>query len=152
MIAIIDYDAGNIRSVQKACEALGDEEVAVTGDGEEILAADRVILPGVGAFGSAMERLKARGLDEARPIVADLAQNFQTATGHECADHAGIVQPVLRPSRTTERAALCVDGLSGPGRGDIPPKRRYFDYRRGAGRRNQGTRNSPTAYKPRWTN
>ena len=95
---------------------------------------------------------QARGLDEARPIVADLAQNFQTATGHECADHAGIVQPVLRPSRTTERAALCVDGLSGPGRGDIPPKRRYFDYRRGAGRRNQGTRNSPTAYKPRWTN
>ena len=76
MIAIIDYDAGNIRSVQKACEALGDEEVAVTGDGEEILAADRVILPGVGAFGSAMERLKARGLDEVIRRVADSGRPF----------------------------------------------------------------------------
>lgn len=76
MIAIIDYDAGNIRSVQKACEALGDEEVSVTGDGEEIMAADRVILPGVGAFGSAMERLKARGLDEVIRRVADSGRPF----------------------------------------------------------------------------
>ena len=52
MIALIDYDAGNIRSVEKALAALG-EETEVTRDAERILAADRVILPGVGSFGDA---------------------------------------------------------------------------------------------------
>lgn len=61
MIAIIDYDAGNIKSVQKALEALG-EEVTVTRKAEEILGAEKVILPGVGAFGEAMEKLNAYGL------------------------------------------------------------------------------------------
>lgn len=56
MIAIIDYDAGNIRSVEKALVSLG-QEVKVTGDPEEILRADKVILPGVGAFGDAMANL-----------------------------------------------------------------------------------------------
>ena len=60
-IAIIDYDAGNIKSVQKAMEFLGQNAV-VTRDPEEIMRADGVILPGVGAFGSAMERLKQYGL------------------------------------------------------------------------------------------
>ena len=53
MIAIIDYDAGNIRSVEKALHFLG-EEVVVTRDREQILSAEKVILPGVGAFGDAM--------------------------------------------------------------------------------------------------
>ena len=56
MIAIIDYDAGNIRSVEKAIEALGENAV-VTRDSNQILKADKVILPGVGAFGDAMNRL-----------------------------------------------------------------------------------------------
>lgn len=64
MITIIDYDAGNIRSVQKACEALG-EKVLVTEDARQIISSDKIILPGVGAFGSAMERLRNRGLDTA---------------------------------------------------------------------------------------
>lgn len=76
MIAIIDYDAGNIKSVQKACEALGGETVVVTDRRDEILAADRVILPGVGAFGSAMERLAARGLDEVIRTVAESGRPF----------------------------------------------------------------------------
>lgn len=63
MVAIIDYDAGNIRSVEKAVRYLG-KEVTVTSEPEEILAADRVILPGVGAFGDAMKRLHAMGLVE----------------------------------------------------------------------------------------
>ena len=50
MIAIIDYDAGNIRSVEKALHFLGQEAV-VTGDKETILSAEKVLLPGVGAFG-----------------------------------------------------------------------------------------------------
>lgn len=61
MIAIIDYDAGNIRSVEKALIALGEQPV-VTRDKDTILAADKLILPGVGAFGDAMERLHQYGL------------------------------------------------------------------------------------------
>ena len=57
MIAIIDYDAGNIRSVEKACRYLGYEPL-ITRDAKEIAAADHVILPGVGAFGDCMEHLK----------------------------------------------------------------------------------------------
>lgn len=56
MVAIIDYDAGNIKSVEKAMIALG-EDVVTTRNKEEILTADHVILPGVGAFGDAMEKL-----------------------------------------------------------------------------------------------
>ena len=62
MLAIIDYDAGNIRSVEKALLLLG-QEVKITSDAKEIQTADKVILPGVGAFGDAMENLKSRGLD-----------------------------------------------------------------------------------------
>ncbi|MEE0199922.1 MAG: imidazole glycerol phosphate synthase subunit HisH [Muricomes sp.] len=69
MIAMIDYDAGNIKSVEKALLLLG-QEVEVTGDPERILKAEKVILPGVGAFGDAMENLKRAGLDEAIRRVA----------------------------------------------------------------------------------
>lgn len=63
MIAIIDYDAGNIKSVEKALVLLGEEPV-ITRDPKVILAADKVILPGVGAFGDAMHNLKMYGLDK----------------------------------------------------------------------------------------
>ena len=63
MIAIIDYDAGNIKSVEKALLLLG-QEVVITGGREEILKADKVILPGVGAFGDAMANLRKTGLDQ----------------------------------------------------------------------------------------
>lgn len=63
MTAIIDYDAGNIRSVEKALLALGEEAI-VTRDKETILRADRVILPGVGAFGDAMDKIRGYGLEE----------------------------------------------------------------------------------------
>lgn len=61
MIAIIDYDAGNIKSVEKALLALG-QEVTVTRDCNVILNADGVILPGVGSFGDAMHKLHYYGL------------------------------------------------------------------------------------------
>ena len=57
MIAILDYDAGNIRSVEKAFQYLGEETV-LSRDRDEILSADKVVLPGVGAFGDAMNKLK----------------------------------------------------------------------------------------------
>ncbi len=61
MIAIVDYDAGNLKSVEKALVYLG-ESCVVTRDADEILRADHVILPGVGAFGDAMEKLHRFGL------------------------------------------------------------------------------------------
>jgi glutamine amidotransferase len=61
MIAILDYDAGNIRSVEKALRYLGEQPV-VTRSKEEIKRADEVILPGVGSFGDAMENLRSFGL------------------------------------------------------------------------------------------
>ena len=63
MIAIIDYDAGNIRSVGNALERLG-AEYELTADPARILAADKVILPGVGNAARAMENLRGRGLCE----------------------------------------------------------------------------------------
>lgn len=62
MIAIIDYDAGNLKSVEKALIHLGEETV-VSRDRETILGADKVILPGVGSFGDAMGKLQEYGLD-----------------------------------------------------------------------------------------
>jgi imidazole glycerol-phosphate synthase subunit HisH len=64
MIGIIDYRAGNIKSVEKALELLG-QEVFISSDPEKIQKADRVILPGVGSFGSAMENIRKLGLEEA---------------------------------------------------------------------------------------
>ena len=75
MVAIIDYDAGNIKSVEKAVKFLG-KECIVTDSKEEILNAGHVILPGVGAFGSAMERLKERKLDETIKAVATKGTPF----------------------------------------------------------------------------
>ena len=70
MIAVIDYDAGNIRSVEKALLLLG-QEVCITQDAGEILSADKVILPGVGAFGDAMDNIRKRGLEPVIRQVAD---------------------------------------------------------------------------------
>lgn len=63
MIAVIDYDAGNIKSVEKALQFLGEKAV-LTRDADTILSADGVILPGVGAFGDAMKKLEGFGLVE----------------------------------------------------------------------------------------
>lgn len=70
MIVIVDYDAGNIRSVEKALQALGEQPV-ISADADTILAADKVILPGVGSFGEAMERLNQDGLVEVIHQVAE---------------------------------------------------------------------------------
>ena len=61
MIAILDYDAGNIKSVEKALQLLGEETV-LTRDRDTILASEKVILPGVGAVGDAMANLERYGL------------------------------------------------------------------------------------------
>lgn len=75
MIAIVDYDAGNLKSVEKALKFLGQESV-VTRERKEILAADKVILPGVGAFGVAMDNLKKYELDKVLKEVVEKKTPF----------------------------------------------------------------------------
>ena len=70
MVAIIDYDAGNIKSVEKAIQFLG-EDVIVTRNPAEILNASGVILPGVGSFGDAMEKLHKYNLI---PVIHEVVE------------------------------------------------------------------------------
>ena len=69
MLAIVDYDAGNIKSVEKALQFLGQEPV-VTRDKETLLQAEKVIVPGVGAFGDAMGKMHQYGLVEVLREIA----------------------------------------------------------------------------------
>ena len=77
MIAIIDYGMGNLRSVQKALESLGQQAV-ITDDPAVLAQATHVILPGVGAFGDAMARLEETGLDQ---VVKQLAAQGKPLLG-----------------------------------------------------------------------
>ncbi|AJY75023.1 imidazole glycerol phosphate synthase subunit HisH [Paenibacillus beijingensis] len=98
MIAIIDYGMGNLHSVSKAVERLGYEAV-VTADPAVIMAADGAILPGVGAFGDAMENLRETGLDavtkayaaSGKPLLGIcLGMQLLFTEGEEHGDHKGL--------------------------------------------------------------
>ena len=75
MVAIIDYNAGNLKSVEKALLAVGQESV-ITRDFRQIMSADHVILPGVGAFGEAMEQIRKYELDKVVREVVDKNKPF----------------------------------------------------------------------------
>lgn len=75
MIAVIDYGAGNLHSVKNALDYLGAESV-ITSSSEEILKADKVILPGVGSFGDAMRRMEEKQLTESVKRAADGTKPF----------------------------------------------------------------------------
>lgn len=77
MIAIVDYNMGNLASVKNAFDLLG-EKVVVESDPDKLSSYDKVILPGVGAFGDAMEHLKSRGMDQA---VKEYAQSGKYLLG-----------------------------------------------------------------------
>ena len=98
MIAIVDYQMGNLRSVQKAFERVGHETL-VTGDPDQIRAADRVVLPGVGAFGDAMHELTNRDLvpvlretiDGGKPFLGIcLGLQLLFDRSYEDGEHAGL--------------------------------------------------------------
>lgn len=75
MISILDYDAGNIKSVEKAVQYLGEEAV-ITRDRDVIMASDKVILPGVGSFGDAMGKIREYGLENVIYDVVDADKPF----------------------------------------------------------------------------
>ena len=77
MIAIIDYDAGNIRSVEKAFVSLG-QEVTVTRDAGVLRSADKVVLPGVGNFGDCMQNMEKFGLV---PVIREIASSGKPFLG-----------------------------------------------------------------------
>lgn len=98
MVTIVDYGSGNLRSVQKACERLGAAAI-ITDDPNRVAETDRLILPGVGAFGDAMRELRIRGLVD--PILAHLRADrpffgicmglqLLFETGREGGHHAGL--------------------------------------------------------------
>jgi glutamine amidotransferase len=76
-IAIVDYGVGNLRSAQKAIEHGGHTSV-ITGDAAVLRSAPRIILPGVGAFGAAIQNLRASGLDK---VVTDEARGGKPVLG-----------------------------------------------------------------------
>ena len=69
-IVIVDYGVGNLYSVRRAVEVCGGEDIRVSDQADDILTADKVILPGVGAFEDGMKGLQARGLIEPLTIAA----------------------------------------------------------------------------------
>ena len=77
LTAIIDYGVGNLYSVEKAFAAI-DEEVKVTGNAEDLRAADKLVLPGVGAFGDCMKNLESTGLI---PVILEQVENNKPLLG-----------------------------------------------------------------------
>lgn len=99
MIGIVDYGLGNLRSVAAAVTRVGEDPV-ITAEAQQLAACDKLIIPGVGAFGDAMQRIRATGLDvvlrelvmESRKPVLGICLGFQLLFegSSEFGDHAGL--------------------------------------------------------------
>ena len=81
MIAVIDYGVGNLFSLKSSLAAIGQEAV-VTRDQEELDRADHILLPGVGAFGDAVEKLRSTGMD--RAVLRRGSRCWASALGCSC--------------------------------------------------------------------
>lgn len=101
MIALIDYGAGNLRSVHNALVAAGASDIAVTADAEVVRTADRIVLPGVGAFGACAAGLRAipgmvevmeeRALRGGVPFMGVcVGMQLMATVGREHGEHAGL--------------------------------------------------------------
>ena len=114
MIAIVDYGVGNLFSIQSSLTAIGCESL-VTGKAEELAEADKIILPGVGAFGDAMDKLRHSGLD--RVLIAQ-ARAGKPLLGL-CLGMQLLLEEGLEFSRHTGLGLIA--GRIVPLEGDIPP-------------------------------
>lgn len=119
MVAIIDYGVGNLFSLHSSFQAIGQPSI-VTGDARHIAAADRVILPGVGAFADAAEKLRARGLDEVlreevkkgKPVMGIcLGMQLLFEKSFEFGEHTGLS---LLPGEVVPMAGTIPEGLKIP--------------------------------------
>ena len=95
MISILDYDAGNIKSVEKAVQYLGEDAV-ITRDRDVIMASDKVILPGVGSFGDAMNKIREYGLENVIYDVVDADKSHSS-------EYALVFSSSSRPARSRRR-------------------------------------------------
>ena len=107
MIAVVDYGVGNLFSLISSLRAVGADAI-VTGDGDEIRKADKIILPGVGAFGDAAEKLRATGLDKViieeakrgKPLLGIcLGMQLLLEKSYEYGEHdgLGLIKGEIRP-------------------------------------------------------
>ena len=119
MIAIIDYGVGNLFSLCSSLKSIGAEAI-VTPDPDAIRAADRIILPGVGAFADAAEKLRATGLDQVlleeaargKPVMGIcLGMQMLFEESHEYGIHKGLG---LIPGRVIPMAGYIPEGLKVP--------------------------------------
>ena len=119
MIAIVDYGVGNLFSLGRSFDAIG-AQVQVTADPDVIRSADKVLLPGVGAFGDAAQKLRATGLDQVvleqaragKPLMGIcLGMQLLFEEGHEYGVHKGLG---LIPGRVISIAEVIPEGLKIP--------------------------------------
>jgi glutamine amidotransferase len=100
-VALIDYGAGNLHSVHNALKAAGARDIAVTADPEVVAKAERIVLPGVGAFGACaaglrgidgmVEAMEARVLRDGAPFLGVcVGMQLMARTGHELGEHQGL--------------------------------------------------------------
>ena len=108
MLALIDYDAGNIKSVEKAFQSLG-KEVVLTRDPEVLKRADHVVLPGVGSFGDAMENLNRYHLV---PVIHEIVEKGTPFLGiwirllHQIAHRKPFIPKVLGRRKGKDQMSL----------------------------------------------
>ncbi|MGM9665394.1 MAG: imidazole glycerol phosphate synthase subunit HisH [Eubacteriales bacterium] len=116
MVAIVDYGVGNLFSLYSSFEAVG-EESCVTSDIKVIDSADRLVLPGVGAFGDAAEKLRSQGLDKilceqvakGKPLLGIcLGMQMLFEKSFEYGEHLGLglIPGEIRPISETIQAGL----------------------------------------------
>lgn len=119
MIAIVDYGVGNLFSLEQSFRAIG-AEVTVSADPEVLRGADKILLPGVGAFGDAAEKLRATGLDrvvveeakKGKPVMGIcLGMQLLFEEGHEYGCHKGLG---LIPGKVVPIAQVIPEGLKIP--------------------------------------
>ena len=143
-VALVDYGAGNLRSVENALRVAGAQDVAVTADPDTVRSADRIILPGVGAFAQCIGALTTlpgmvEALDEAvngkgRPFLGIcVGMQLLATTGHEHGEHAGlgwIAGDVVRITPTDARLKVPHMGWNRvdpiPGAPLVTPGEAYF--------------------------
>jgi len=142
-LALIDYGAGNLRSVENALRAAGADDIRVTADPDLVRTADRIVLPGVGAFAAAADALRAvpglvEALDErvrsnARPFLGVcVGMQLMATTGEEHGETAGLGWLSGRVRALSPRTGLKVphmgwnDVVPSPGAVLVEPGEAYF--------------------------